>query len=59
MEKEKLGIIRDELIKFIQEKNFGNGITPLDSFEVMNNIRHFLDPDAYEENIKVLNSIKK
>ena len=59
MDKKKLEVIRNELVKFINGKEFGNDIGLFEVFEVMHNVNKFLDPDTYEENIKVLNSIKK
>ena len=59
MDKKKLEVIRNELVKFINEKEFGNDIGLFEVFEVMHNVNKFLYFDTYEENIKVLNSIKK
>jgi len=55
MDKRKLEILKDEIINFINEHNFGENISIIERFEIMNNVNRFLDSDNYEENIQILN----
>lgn len=54
MEKEKLEIIRSEIVKFLSENEILN-VDLLERFEIMHNIDVFLNPETYENNIRILN----
>ena len=54
MEKEKLLIVRDEIVNFISQMNLDCDFSSIDRFEIMKNINNFLDPDKYDRNINVL-----
>ena len=55
MEKESLIICRDKILNAFKKIN----IEPLDKLELMVNVYYFLDPEEYEDNIKVLKKEKK
>lgn len=59
MDRNKLEIIREELVKFIVNNDFGENISSLEKLEAMRNVNKFLDPDNYEENIRTLNENRK
>lgn len=55
MEKEKLKIFRNEIVDYISDMDLNSDFSIIDRFEIMNNIDKFLNPDRYDENIRVLN----
>lgn len=55
MEKEKLKIFRNEIVNYISDMDLNSDFSIIDRFEIMNNIDKFLNPDRYDENIRVLN----
>ena len=54
MEKEKLKIIRNEIIEYISKMDLDSSFSMVDRFEIMRNLSNFLNPDKYDENIDVL-----
>ena len=50
MKKESLEKIRVKIIEILENED----IDIVDKVELMNNLCHFLDPNKYKENIKVL-----
>ena len=55
MEKESLKIVSDRLHELVDHPD----INILDKAELIINLSHFLNPDTYEENIKVLEEHRK
>jgi len=54
LNKESLETIRDDIIKLVSYSE----IDKMDKIELLLNLYHFLDPEKYEKNIKILKKQK-